>query len=1230
MPSNPPSLSPHNCPSPVIHWDNACSYNLTNNKDLFSSLFALPNPIPIGGVGGSCIATHAGYLNCLPSLNYINLALYCPSAPQTLLSLGHLHQCGGGFCTSPNNLTLSIFANPSTLLDTTTLQPNCNLYPTALRKLYTTLRSNPTLQKLPTHKPTLSPFFRHFVHHHPPSTIPSLHLSGFLAQTVHITAKQKARVLEAIDLHITRAHPPDSKLCRDLSLGKVPDSTITPTDIHLMRKVCGPCPQCPEGRGNKTSSVRLPSPTPPTTHAGETISFDPQKLPCPVLGGFTQKVLMVDKHTGHTSQPGLPSKTTKALFNGILKIIQQRFNAHGHRVETLHGDAERVNTALTPYLGLIGTKLKVSYPGYHAHRAERTTQTIDGRARSLTASLPYHLPPELTLLLDQSIGETLNNSICKASDPLTPNEALSGFRPQRAPIQFGRCVMVPQPDDKRIAISRSTGTPLHRVPVTELGVSMGLQPGTDHTLWLLANGLVVPRIPTGPLLPPHFIPFNWKPKPVIPLIPNYDSINIEDNKDPHQHHPNVTIQLPEISPSVAIHTMIPLPSPAPLHQIISSPPATLPLRVPAFPNQPSTLQQLLPSTAPSTASPSTVVTPTTPTVPLIIPSSPPPTPNNPITDQFPSPVHVSPSLPATPTRQQPTELVPSPAQFNTPSATPHTPPPMPRSPQYTSAPPPPSTTQTHPPLRLQPRARLPPGFWANSTANLAVPTTHLQRKAINLRLASTRDRIHKLSNPPPPSLTNRSTDIRPSPPARQQNEFPLKKALLLLDHSKVKAAVDKEMDKVFTKFHTLRLITPAQVEPNAVFLRNKLILREKTNKDVTARLALDGSQQPPHTYGATHAGTSDSTHRSFVLATSLADSTARAVPLISFDFDIPGAFLNKNPLTREHTGNTQLCTRMTKDLPPPYGGALCEIVGAHYGLKQSNHIYDQDLIKLLTDDGFQQTPSHPYTFIKFSATNPSDKIIVSMHVDDGDGNTTSQTMYSDFKTLIQKRYGPIDFHSPSRGTCGQIQVVNPDNSITLHYGPYILKMLTRIGMDSVPPALSPDVEGLFSPSTDPTPLSPLATAEFRTTNGELIHLLPARHDIRKVVTHLLKLGDQPDNSAYLKQLHLLRYLKGTPLLGPTFSTNPPTTQTASKSIHPRTRPPNDRTIPQRPHHHRWLGWCQHCTIFIVLRCGKGCIPQSNRRRIRQSLESCQGSASLPSIRSRPRIPTDKTLYHAHR
>ena len=65
-------------------------------------------------------------------------------------------------------------------------------------------------------------------------------------------------------------------------------------------------------------------------------------------------------------------------------------------------------------------------------------------------------------------------------------------------------------------------------------------------------------------------------------------------------------------------------------------------------------------------------------------------------------------------------------------------------------------------------------------------------------------------------------------------------------------------------------------------------------------------------------------------------------------------------------------------------------------------------------------------------------------------------------------------------------------------------MLTQIGMDLVPPALSPDIKGLFEPSQDPTPLTLTETAEFRTINGELIHVLPQqRHEVRKVITHLL-------------------------------------------------------------------------------------------------------------------------------
>ena len=66
------------------------------------------------------------------------------------------------------------------------------------------------------------------------------------------------------------------------------------------------------------------------------------------------------------------------------------------------------------------------------------------------------------------------------------------------------------------------------------------------------------------------------------------------------------------------------------------------------------------------------------------------------------------------------------------------------------------------------------------------------------------------------------------------------------------------------------------------------------------------------------------------------------------------------------------------------------------------------------------------------------------------------------------------------------------------------------------------------------------TAEFRTINGELIHVLPQqRHEVRKVITHLLTKGESPDKGDYyLKQLHLLRYIKSCPDIGPTFSADP--------------------------------------------------------------------------------------------
>ena len=246
------------------------------------------------------------------------------------------------------------------------------------------------------------------------------------------------------------------------------------------------------------------------------------------------------------------------MFDAIHKEIQLTFNAFGHHIPTLHGDAENINQALRIPFSKVGTNIVLSLPGDHAPTAEQATKTIQNRARSLTDSLPYYLPEQLTLLVEQAVGESLNHSTNKASYPQTPYEKTCGIKLTQQPVPFGRCAMVEIPDDKRLKISKITGIPLKKVPLTEIGVSMGLKPRTVHTHFLVQNGRVVPRRPIGPLLPKHFVPFGYIPKPTI-----------------YSGHP--TQQLP--STPVSTETIFPLPDYDTVYEI-NYPPDTTPIPLP--------------------------------------------------------------------------------------------------------------------------------------------------------------------------------------------------------------------------------------------------------------------------------------------------------------------------------------------------------------------------------------------------------------------------------------------------------------------------------------------------------------------------------------------------------------------------------------------------------------------------------------------------------------------------
>jgi hypothetical protein len=410
----------------------------------------------------------------------------------------------------------------------------------------------------------------------------------------------------------------------------------------------------------------------------------------------------------------------------------------------------------------------------------------------------------------------------------------------------------------------------------------------------------------------------------------------------------------------------------------------------------------------------------------------------------------------------------------------------------------------------------------------------VKRKLYLAQQAAIRNRQFRINNPT--VLNNRTTSIEPDPLPLQRAEMSIRKASTLYPASDISAGIAKELGKHFTTYKSLKLISRAEIEPTAVFLRSQMFIKQKSSGLITARLAIDGSKQPRKTYNETYAGTSDTTNRAFLLQAYIADATHRGCldRLQIGDFDFPGAFLH-NKLTRKMTNGHQLIAKLPLDLPGPQAGKLAEITGCCYGIKQANYEYDKDLTQLLTTAGFLPTASDHHSFHKRCPDNPLDSLTLNMHVDDGWHVTCSARLLSELKAILTARYGPIDFHDASTGVCGVRLTQHPDHSCTLDQGPHIRQFLHKAGMDLVPPALTPSTADLFHAPTDPTPVD---KTRFLSVNGNLVFLLPIRHDIRKEVIHLCTRNSNPTRSDFQKQLHVLRYLKSCPDLGPTFPADP--------------------------------------------------------------------------------------------
>jgi hypothetical protein len=341
------------------------------------------------------------------------------------------------------------------------------------------------------------------------------------------------------------------------------------------------------------------------------------------------------------------------------------------------------------------------------------------------------------------------------------------------------------------------------------------------------------------------------------------------------------------------------------------------------------------------------------------------------------------------------------------------------------------------------------------------------------------------------------------------------------------------MTKVLDKYQVIRAISSADIQHDAIHIRSQMFVKTKLDGRVTARLAAGGNDQPNDSFVDTYAATSDDSSKLLLIAAFHADAVHNNYldELHMSDFDVPGAFLNIK--LDKVSAPRQIIMRLPPDIPHPLAGKEVEVVGGLYGLKQSNHLFEQDIHPIFLSCGFTPLPSDSKVYIKRHPTSPRLKCAISMHVDDGLGIYTHRPYYDEIIAALTNRYGPLTQNDICTSHTGISLITHPTGAVSTSMQKYITSMLHDIGMDHIPPASTPSDESLFHAPTDTTPVT---QKFYQRVIGCLIHCLKIRADIRKEVTYLATRTSNPTASDLEKAIRVLRYLKHSPTRGLTFYT----------------------------------------------------------------------------------------------
>lgn len=351
------------------------------------------------------------------------------------------------------------------------------------------------------------------------------------------------------------------------------------------------------------------------------------------------------------------------------------------------------------------------------------------------------------------------------------------------------------------------------------------------------------------------------------------------------------------------------------------------------------------------------------------------------------------------------------------------------------------------------------------------------------------------------------------------------------------ASLEKELHKMTEKMAVLELVTDpvAQVAPGAVYVPSMILTKQKylTNgeKDcVSSRFALMGNRQDPALCGDTHAATADDA--SIVCCMSAFQAHALqegyAADLQYDSFDVCGAFLHVDLVSP-----VMILTRIPAGIAHPLAGQLCIVRKSCYGLRQSNKAFADDFSATIISAGFVAT-TDPCIYKKVVPVpgRPAQRCYIGTHVDDGKAMYNHRPLYDHLVSVLEARYGELK-KGPLSGFTGTSFHRHPSGAFTRSQDGYILRFLESVNVKGIALSKTPSKPDLFEEDSSSPPCD---QSLYKSLIGSLIFTLRTRYDIQKEVVHLSSRSGHPTDADLAKVVLVMRYLAGTPKLGPTYFT----------------------------------------------------------------------------------------------